>query len=342
MSLLVVGTVGIDTIETPTTKRENLLGGSAAYFAYAASFYTKVHLISVVGQDFPSVHRTLLESRDVDLSGLQVALGDTFKWTGRYHEDMINRDTLKVELNVFGTFDPKVPKEARDVPFVFLANGAPAIQRKVLHQMARRPVFVAADTMDLWIETARPELDRLLTEVDAIILNDSEARLMTGRRELLRAGLDILEMGPRIVIIKKGEHGALVVSKEGHFAVPGFPLEDVFDPTGAGDTFAGGIMGFLAERGRVDRETLRQAVAHGTVVASYTVQDFSLESLKRITRREIEHRYAMLLDLVGIPAVNGGPGKPAPKAKGARKPARKAAKGVARFRKPAKKAKKKR
>lgn len=314
MSLLVVGTVGIDTIETPSTRREHQLGGSASYFSYAASFYSKVFLVSVVGQDFPSVHRTLLQSRDVDLSGLQVALGDTFKWSGRYHEDMINRDTLKVELNVFGTFDPVVPENARTLPFVFLANGAPAVQRKVLHQMARRPAFVAADTMDLWIETTRPELEKLFKEVDAIILNDSEARLMTDRRELLRAGLDILEMGPRIVIIKKGEHGALVVSQDGHFAVPGFPLEDVVDPTGAGDTFAGGIMGYLAECGEVNQATLRQAIAHGTVVASYTVQDFSLDALKRISRKDIENRYEMLTELVRIPD-GVSPKRPAAKAK---------------------------
>ena len=274
MSLLVVGTIGIDCIETPTQKRGDQLGGSASYFAYAASFYTKVHLISVVGRDFPSVHRTLLESRNVDLSGLQVLDGQTFRWTGRYHENMIDRDTLKVELNVFGTFDPQVPEHARRAEYVFLANGAPAVQRKVLHQMQRRPKFVAADTMDLWIETARPELEQLFKEVDAIILNDSEARMLTGRRELLRAGLDILELGPRIVIIKKGEHGALVVTQEGHFAVPGFPLEDVVDPTGAGDSFAGGIMGYLAESGDCSPASLRRAVAHGAVVASHTVQDF--------------------------------------------------------------------
>lgn len=339
MSLLVVGTVGIDTIETPTSRRENVLGGSAAYFAYAASFYTKVHLLSVVGQDFPSVHRTLLESRDVDLTGLQVALGETFKWTGRYHEDMINRDTLKVELNVFGTFEPKVPDAARTLPFVFLANGAPAIQRKVLHQMTKRPKFVAADTMDLWIETTRPELEKLLKEVDAIILNDSEARLLTDRRELLRAGLDILEFGPKYVIIKKGEHGAMVVSREGHFALPGFPLEDVFDPTGAGDTFAGGIMGYLAECGEVTPGNLRRAIAHGAVVASYTVQDFSLEALKRIGRRDLDHRYQMLLDLVRVTHTDQSarPKRTAPPAKFKRR----TLKAVTRDRKPAKTGKRK-
>lgn len=301
MNLLVVGSIGIDTVETPTEKRADQLGGSAIYFSYAASFYTKVHLVGVVGKDFPSVHRTLLESREIDLSGLEAAEGKTFRWTGRYHENMIDRDTLKVDLNVFGSFDPKVPEAAREIGFLFLANGAPSVQAKVLKQMKRRPKFVAADTMDLWIETARGDLEALLKEIDALVINDSEARMMTDQRELLRAGLDILELGPPIVIIKKGEHGALVVTRDGHFAVPGFPIEKVVDPTGAGDTFAGGILGYLAETGDTSAANLRRAVAHGAVVASYTVQDFSLEQLKRIKRSDIDNRYAMLLDLVRIP-----------------------------------------
>ncbi|MCK6473551.1 MAG: PfkB family carbohydrate kinase [Planctomycetes bacterium] len=301
MSLLVVGSIGIDTVETPTEKRADQLGGSAIYFSYAASFYTKVHLVGVVGKDFPSVHRTLLESREIDLSGLESAEGKTFRWTGRYHENMIDRDTLKVDLNVFGSFDPKVPEAAREIDFLFLANGAPSVQAKVLKQMKRRPKFVAADTMDLWIETTRGDLEVLLKDIDALVINDSEARMMTGQRELLRAGLDILELGPPIVIIKKGEHGALVVTRDGHFAVPGFPLEKVVDPTGAGDTFAGGILGYLAETGDTSPANLRRAVAHGAVVASYTVQDFSLEQLKRIKRGDLDNRYAMLLDLVRIP-----------------------------------------
>lgn len=301
MSLLVVGSIGIDNVETPTEKRADQLGGSAIYFSYAASFYTKVHLVGVVGKDFPSVHRTLLESREIDLSGLEAAEGKTFRWTGRYHENMIDRDTLKVDLNVFGSFDPKVPEAAREIDFLFLANGAPSVQAKVLKQMKRRPKFVAADTMDLWIETARGDLEALLKEIDALVINDSEARMMTGQRELLRAGLDILDLGPPIVIIKKGEHGALVVTRDGHFAVPGFPLEKVVDPTGAGDTFAGGILGYLAETGDTSPANLRRAVAHGAVVASYTVQDFSLEQLKRIKRGDLDNRYTMLLDLVRIP-----------------------------------------
>lgn len=318
MGLCVVGSIGIDTVETPTQKRSNILGGSAVYFAYAASFYTRVHLVGVVGTDFPSVHRTLLEGRDIDLSGLEVAQGETFRWTGRYHENLIDRETLEVDLNVFGTFDPKVPPAARRAEFLFLANGAPAVQRKVLAQMETRPKFVAADTMDLWIGTARAELAKLFREVDCIVLNDSEARLLTDRQELLRAGLEILGMGPRIVVIKKGEHGALTVTADGHFALPGFPLEEVVDPTGAGDSFAGGIMGYLAQCGDISPASLRRAVAHGAVVASYTVQDFSLEALKRIERRDIDARYEMLLELVHIPRDNRARNQTPPDQKGRR------------------------
>ncbi|MCZ7646490.1 MAG: PfkB family carbohydrate kinase [Planctomycetota bacterium] len=301
MSLLVVGSIGIDTVETPQTRRENQLGGSAVYFAFAASFYTRVQLVGVIGKDFPSVHRTLLESREIDLQGLEVADGKTFRWVGRYHENMIDRDTLEVDLNVFGSFDPKVPPAFRATPYLFLANGAPQVQRKVLDQLEARPKFVAMDTMDLWIETARADLKELLKRVDALVINDSEARMLTGRHELLRAGLDILDLGPKTAIVKKGEHGALVVSRHGHFAVPGFPLEEVVDPTGAGDTFAGGICGYLAQTGDVSADNLRRAVAHGAVVASYTVQDFSLEALKRIQRSDLDARFEMLLDLVRIP-----------------------------------------
>jgi len=301
MSLLVVGSIGIDTVETPRTRKENLLGGSAVYFSYAAAFYTQVRLVGVVGKDFPSVHRALLEARGIDLSGLEVADGETFRWVGRYRENMIDRDTLEVDLNVFGNFDPKVPAEYKSSEFLFLANGAPVVQRKVLDQLPKRPKFVAMDTMDLWIETARGDLTALLKQVDALVINDSEARLLTGQQELLRAGLSILDLGVPTAIVKKGEHGALVVSRHGHFAVPGFPLEEVIDPTGAGDSFAGGICGYIASTGDTSPENLRRAVAHGAVVASYTVQDFSLEALKRIKRSDLDARYEMLLDLVRIP-----------------------------------------
>ena len=300
MSLLVVGSIGIDTVETPTARRENVLGGSAVYFAYAASYFTKVALVGVVGKDFPAEHRALMAERNIDLSGLEVADGATFRWSGKYHENMIDRDTLEVELNVLGSFNPKVPADYAYSEFVFLANATPTVQLKTLEQLKKRPAFVAADTMNLWIETARHDLDKLLSQIDAIVMNDSEARLYTDERELLRAGKMIQQKGPATVIIKKGEHGALVVSKNGNFALPAYPLEIVIDPTGAGDTFAGGIMGYLAAHGSVSGDALRRAVAYGTVVASYTCEDFSLDSLRRTSREQIDGRYRELMELVRV------------------------------------------
>jgi len=316
MSLLVVGSVGIDTVVTPTERREQVLGGSAVYFSYAASFFTPVSMVSVVGEDFPDAHRRLLKDQGIDLAGLEVAKGKTFRWTGRYHEDLNTRDTLEVDLNVFGTFDPKVPEKDKQAEFLFLANGAPAVQRKVLQQMKRRPKFIAADTMDLWINTARPELEKLIGEIDALVINDSEVRLMTRHRELLRAGRELLELGVPTVIIKKGEHGALVVNKHGHFVVPAMPLEAVTDPTGAGDSFAGGIMGYLASTGDISAQGLRRAVAYGSVVASFTVEDFSLEMLCRIKRADIDKRFKALLAIANIEA-------PAVKARAKNAPAKK-------------------
>jgi len=300
MSLLVVGSIGIDTVETPAAKRANVLGGSAAYFAYAASFFTNVALVGVVGKDFPPEHKKLLSDRAIDLSGLEMTCGDTFRWTGRYHENMNDRDTLVVNLNVLGTFDPKVPPAFVETDFVFLANSSPAVQLKTLAQMTKRPTFVAADTMNLWIEIARPDLDALLSRIDAIVMNDGEARQYTDERELLRAGRKIQEKGPSTVIIKKGEHGALVISKFGNFSIPAYPLEEVIDPTGAGDTFAGGIMGYLAAGGTISKEALRRAVAYGSVVASFTCQDFSLDALQKTNREAIDARYRELLEMVRI------------------------------------------
>jgi len=301
MSLLVVGSIGIDTVETPSARRADLLGGSAVYFSYAASYFTRVSLVGVVGSDFPPEFRKLLGTRDIDLSGLEIADGSTFRWTGKYHENMNDRDTLEVHLNVFGQFKPKVPDLYRSHDFLFLANTVPAQQLDVLSQMKKRPKFVAADTMNLWIETAREDLDRLLGQIDALVINDSEARLYTDERELLKAGRIIASKGPKTVIIKKGEHGALVISPNGNFSIPAYPLEEVIDPTGAGDTFAGGIVGYLASHGSVTREGLRRAVAYGSVVASFTCQDFSLDALQRIDRKAIDTRYRELLAMVEIP-----------------------------------------
>ena len=301
MSLLVVGSIGIDNVETPNASRFNVLGGSASYFACAASFFTRVALVGVVGKDFPPEFRKLFESRDIDLTGLEVAEGKTFRWTGKYHENMIDRDTLEVHLNVFERFEPKIPAGFENSQFLFLANGAPAIQRQALARMKKRPAFVAADTMNLWIETSRDTLDELLHEIDALVINDSEAREYTDERELLRAGRALNKKGPRTVIIKKGEHGALVVTPDGNFTTPAYPLEFVIDPTGAGDTFAGGIMGYLAQTGSVNPENLRRAIAYGSVVASFTCEDFSLDALVKIDRAAIDKRYRELLEMVRIP-----------------------------------------
>jgi sugar/nucleoside kinase (ribokinase family) len=289
-------------VETPQATRRGLLGGSAVYFSVAASIFTRVHLVSVVGRDFPAEHRAVLEARGVDLSGLEVADGATFRWTGRYQANLVDRDTLKTELNVFGCFDPKVPAEARSLEYVFLANGAPSVQRKVLAQMTRRPRFVAADTMDLWIRSARPELDSLLKETDALVLNDSEARLMTGCHELRRACRELLKLGPRLVILKKGEHGAMLLSRQDCFMLPAYPLEQVVDPTGAGDSFAGGFLGYLAARDDTSPGALRRALAYGAVVASFTCQDFSLGALAGLTRQDVDARLRELMGMIGLEA----------------------------------------
>ena len=290
MPLLVVGSVALDSVETPHGVVENALGGSATFFSYAASFFTPVRLVGVVGEDFPVAHREMLEGRKVDTSGLVVEKGGkTFHWKGRYQGDMNTAETLEVHLNVLGTFDPELSPKFAETPFVFLANGHPATQRKVLAQAKHRK-FVMADTMNLWIETQRDELLELLKEVDGVVMNDGEARLLTEEVNLVRAGWKLLDMGPRFVIIKKGEHGAMFLSAGETFVMPAFPVADVVDPTGAGDSFAGGFMGYLASVGKTDMASLKTALAYGTVVASMNVEDFSLRRFQRTERAEIDQR----------------------------------------------------
>jgi sugar/nucleoside kinase (ribokinase family) len=289
MSLLVVGSIAFDSIETPTKTVDDVLGGSATFFSYAASFFTRPRLVGVVGEDFPNGHRTLFAERGVDLAGLTVQAGKTFRWKGRYHQDMNTRDTLEVHLNVFGTFNPVLPESFRDSSHVFLANGSPVIQAKVLDQV-RKPELVLADTMDLWIETQHDELVALLPRLDGLLLNDSEAKLLTGKDNLVLAGEAVRAMGPKFVIIKKGEHGAMLFSADGIFVVPAFPTAEVIDPTGAGDSFAGGVLGYLESDKKPSPGRLRRAMAYGTVVASLTVEDFSLDRLKRTNREEIDAR----------------------------------------------------
>jgi sugar/nucleoside kinase (ribokinase family) len=290
VSLLIVGSVAFDSIETPNGSVDDALGGSATHASYAASFFTKPRLVGVVGEDFPEDHRRLFAGRGIDLAGLQTeAGGRTFRWKGRYHRDLNTRDTLEVHLNVLGTFNPELPGHFRDSTHVFLANSSPGVQGRVLDQV-QRPRLVLADTMDLWIETQRDGLLGLLRRVDGLLVNDSEVRLLTGEDNLLRAGAAARRLGPKFVVIKKGEHGALLVAEDGIFVMPAYPTADVVDPTGAGDSFAGGILGALDADGTVGPGRLRRAMAYGTVVASLIVEGYGLERLKRTDRAEIDRR----------------------------------------------------
>lgn len=290
VSLLVVGSIAFDSIETPGGTVDNILGGSASHFSVAASYFTKPRLVGVVGEDFPDEHRSLFTSRGIDTSGLTTAHGETFRWKGRYHTDMNTRDTLEVHLNVFGSFEPVLPDTFRDSTHVFLANGSPTLQARVLSQV-RQPRAVFADTMDLWIETQRNDLLALLPRLDGLLLNDSEARLLTGEANLVRAGHAVRRLGPKFVILKKGEHGAMLFSEDGVFVAPAYPSAEVVDPTGAGDAFAGGVLGHLAEaQESVSAPVLRRALAYGTVIGSLIVEAFGLDRLKRTDRSEIDGR----------------------------------------------------
>jgi cytidine kinase len=290
MPLLVVGSVALDSVHTPREAREEVLGGSAVYFSYAASFFTSVRLVGVVGEDWPHEHTQFLQSRRIDTSGLQVIPGGkTFRWRGKYATNMNDRQTLEVHLNVLGDFDPVLPDGFKRCPYVFLANGSPRAQMKVLDQVTG-PRLVVADTMDLWIREAHDELMQLFRRVDGLVLNDSEAKLLTGDENLVRAGHRIRELGPKFVVIKKGEHGAMFFSQYETYVLPAFPTEQVVDPTGAGDSFAGGMMGYLSECDDFEPRTLKKAMAYGILVASFNVEDFSLERLKEISREDLEFR----------------------------------------------------
>jgi sugar/nucleoside kinase (ribokinase family) len=290
VSLLVVGSIAFDSIETPNGSADNALGGTAAHGSFAASFFTKPRLVGVVGEDFPDEHRRLFGGRGIDTAGLTTEPGgQTFRWRGRYHRDLNTRDTLEVHLNVLGTFNPALPAHFRDSTHVFLATCSPSTQACVLGQV-RRPKLVLADTMDLWIETQRQDLLALLPRIDGLLLNDSEARLLTGEDNLVRAGRAVRKLGPRFVIVKKGEHGAMLLSDDGVFVMPAYPTADVIDPTGAGDSFAGALLGYLDANGADGADRLRLAMAYGTVVASLIVEGFGLERLKRTDRAEIDRR----------------------------------------------------
>jgi len=292
MSVLVLGSIALDTVKTPVEEHSDLLGGSASYAAVAASFFSPVKLVGVVGNDFPESEFDFWKSRKIDSEGVQRVNGKTFRWSGEYSWDLNTRETRSVALNVFEHFRPKLPESYRKTDFVFLANIAPALQTHVLQQM-ERPRFVVADTMDLWIETTRADLDALLRRIDLLILNDSEAREMTKETSLIKAGRRIRKLGPSYVAIKKGEHGALLFGEDEFFSCGAYPLEDIHDPTGAGDTFAGGMAGYIAGTvgGKVTFTNLRKAMIYGSVLASFAVEAFSLDRLRNLSIDEINERY---------------------------------------------------
>jgi len=291
MPLLVVGTVALDSVETPTAVRDDILGGSAVFFSTAASHFSKVNLVGVVGEDWPPEHTAMLQSRGVDTSGLNIIKGGkTFRWRGKYLPNMNDRETLETHLNVLETFDPVLPASFRESKYVFLGNDSPKNQMKVLDQATSRQLVIA-DTMDLWIKIMRDELLVLLKQLDGLVLNDSEAKLLSGEENLVTAGRKVLELGPRFIVIKKGEHGAMFFSRDETYVLPAYPTELVIDPTGAGDSFAGGMMGYLAEKQKFDPKTLKEALAYGVVTASFTVEDFSLDRLKTISRRDLDARW---------------------------------------------------
>lgn len=289
MDVTVVGSVALDSVETPAERRHDVLGGAATFFSLAASNYAPVHLVGIVGEDFPQEHVALLKSRAINLEGLEQVPGKTFRWSGRYHDDMNNRDTLDTQLNVFEHFHPKLPEAARQAKYLFLGNIHPALQLEVLEQSKAR--FVGLDTMNLWIGMCREQLCEVLGRVDAVIVNDSEVRELTGHRNLVQGANALHALGPRIVVIKKGEHGCALFHEGQVFFAPAYPLAEVVDPTGAGDTFAGGFMGYLASQDATDIATLRQAVVHGSIVASFTCEDFGPDRLASVGRQEIAERY---------------------------------------------------
>lgn len=290
MSLIVTGSIGIDSIHAPTGNADNVLGGSCIYFAAAASFFGPVRVVGAVGDDFPDRFLDTFKQFQVDLAGLERRSGSkTFRWRGKYHEDMNNRDTLEVDLNVLAEALPEVPPHYRDSRYVFLANTHPASQLELLGNFTQRDLVVA-DTMDLWIETERPVLMDLLRQIDGLVLNDSEARMMTEQTSLIRAAEQMLDLGLTFVVIKKGEHGSLLWHRQGQAVLPAYPARDVVDPTGAGDSFAGGMMGHLTATGNTSVQGLRDAMAYGTMLASFNIEAFSLDRLVQIQREHIDNR----------------------------------------------------
>ncbi len=290
MGIVVAGTVAFDTVETPFGRGENVLGGSATYFSTSASFFTDVSLVAVVGEDFPDEHLDFMKSREIDLAGLQKIPGKTFHWTGKYGFDLNEAETIDTQLNVLMEFNPELPEAYRNTEVLFLANIDPELQLKVLDQV-KSPKLVACDSMNFWISSKPEALKEVMKRVDIVVINEGEARMLTGEANLVKAARSIISLGCRRLVVKRGEYGVLMFTGDTVFAAPAYPLEEVFDPTGAGDTFAGGFMGYLANTGDHSEEGIRQALVFGSVMASFNVEEFSLNRMKRLTYKEIESRY---------------------------------------------------
>lgn len=294
---MVVGSIAYDAVETPAGKRESQLGGSACFFSTSASYFTEVGIIGVVGNDFAPSDRSMLESHGIDTTGLVEVDGKTFRWTGEYMDDINTAVTLDTQLNVFGDFEPTLTESHANAPYLFLANIDPNIQLKVLDAMISRPKWVASDTMNLWINIARPTLIDLISKVDMLIINEDEAKQLTGQNNLPNAAKAVMNLGPKSTVVKRGEYGASLFGKTFSFAAPAYPLERVIDPTGAGDSFAGGFMGYLASVENIDEESLRTATIYGSTMASFAVEDFGLQRIKNLTKSDISERFQAFTEL---------------------------------------------
>ena len=296
MSILVVGSVALDSIETPFGKRKEILGGSATFFSVAASFFDKVDIIATVGEDFPKKHIKLLAGRGIGIKGLLVKEGKTFRWEGKYEYDLNVAHTLATHLNVFKDFSPEIPEDLKDSEFVFLANIDPYLQDRVLSQV-NKPKLIACDSMNHWIANKKRSLEKFLHKVDIFLLNDAEARQLSGEANLIKAAKAIVSKGPKAVVIKKGEHGVLYYSRGSHFLASAYPLDNVYDPTGAGDTFAGGMIGYLSKAGKLDNASIRKSIIYGSILASFVVEDFSMNKLLKISMGDISKRYNELKEM---------------------------------------------
>lgn len=299
IKLVIVGSIGIDSIETPYSKEKNILGGSASYACVAASFFSNIGMIGVIGSDFPNSFKKLWKDMDINLDGLQIQEGKTFRWSGKYEENMDNRETISTELNVFENFQPSIPNSYKNVPYLFLGNIHPKLQLDVLNKM-NSPKFVLIDTMDLWINTAKKELEEVISKSNMLTLNESEARLYTNKNDLICAAKELLKIGPDYILIKKGVNGAILYSKDSIFLLHAYPVETCCDPTGAGDSFAGGLMGFLSKYDTINEKTIREAMTYGTITASFGIEEFSLNKFQKINKKDIDNRVSKFLKMFAL------------------------------------------